>query len=312
MSYVPIRTSTLRGDQKISFDIFLLLNEKFIPYIRTGDSFEGGRLTKLKEKKVKKLYITPGDEAKYREYIQKNIEMAYDPKSNQALENRASVIQGHQQSNTEAVMENPKDEVAYNTAKDGSSKLADFIMREEASLKAVLALENTDQNLAAHGVTVSSIAVGIAKRIGYVDPKNLQFLVLGGLMHDLGHYYNGLNIARSIADFTPEELAKYKAHPHEAAEMVRELKHFDQNVIQIIAEHEECIDGSGFPLKLVEKKINPMSVMVGLANAYDRMVSFEKTPSKDAIKRLVVEKIGRYPLAQINAMKAIVKELTGG
>mgnify|MGYP007026553391 FL=1 len=52
--------------------------------------------------------------------------------------------------------------------------------------------------------------------------------------------------------------------------------------------------------------------MVGLANAYDRMVSFEKTPSKDAIKRLVVEKIGRYPLAQINAMKAIVKELTGG
>ena len=55
MTYVPIRVSVLRGDQKIGFDAFLEVNSKYILYLRKGDSFEGARLDRLKEKKVKKI-----------------------------------------------------------------------------------------------------------------------------------------------------------------------------------------------------------------------------------------------------------------
>jgi len=49
-------------------------------------------------------------------------------------------------------------------------------------------------------------------------------------------------------------------------------------------------------------------VIVATANAYDRMVTFEHCKPQDAVKRLVVERIGRYPLEQLNALKAIVHE----
>ena len=54
--FVPIRVSTLRGDLKINFDAYVKVNEKHILYLRKGDSFEGSRLKRLKDKKVRKMW----------------------------------------------------------------------------------------------------------------------------------------------------------------------------------------------------------------------------------------------------------------
>ena len=60
MDYTTIRVSTLRGDQKINFDAYLKIGEKMVLYVRQGDSFEGDRLKRLKEKKLKKMFILQG------------------------------------------------------------------------------------------------------------------------------------------------------------------------------------------------------------------------------------------------------------
>ena len=49
--YISFSVSTLRGDQKIDFNAYVRINEKYVLYVRRGDSFEGSRLLKLKEKK---------------------------------------------------------------------------------------------------------------------------------------------------------------------------------------------------------------------------------------------------------------------
>lgn len=305
-SYVPIRVSTLRGDQKISFDLYIQLGQKHILFIRRGDSFEGLRLNRLKERKLRKMFILPGDEPLYRAYIESNIERAYDAKSGVSLEDRSAVVQGLQQSAAEAVMENVNDAKAYADAKAGSQRFVDFLLKEEQALKALLAIENTDQNLAAHGVSVATLAVGIAKKVGGVEAKNMNLLALGALVHDLDHYRSGVPYHLPLSQMTSEQLTRYKQHPSEGATMVKDLAHIDQHVAQIIAQHEEHADGSGFPNRLIEKKCNPMSVIVATANAYDRMVTFERSTPQEALKRMIIEKIGRHPLEQINALKSVV------
>ena len=52
--FISMRVSTLRGDLKIDFDVYVKINDKMILYIRRGDSFEGPRLKRLREKKTKK------------------------------------------------------------------------------------------------------------------------------------------------------------------------------------------------------------------------------------------------------------------
>lgn len=307
--YVPIRVSTLRGDQKIAFDAFLKINEKFVHYLRKGDSFEGERLKRLKAKKLKKMFILPHDEEFYRQYMQSNIEMAYDSKSGKDLQLRSEIVQGNQQSQTEAVMENPENELVYNDAKDAAGKFVQFINNESAAVGQIINIENVDQNIAHHGVTVSTLSNALAKKLGVADPKQMQLLTLGALLHDFEHFHSGVQFARPLKDFTAEELKIYKAHPIAGAQRVQDKKHFDQTVLNIIAQHEEYVDGKGFPNGIPEAKIDPLAMIVASCNALDRMITFEGVDRKSAVKQLMITSVGKYPLQHIQLLGDIMNQV---
>jgi HD-GYP domain-containing protein (c-di-GMP phosphodiesterase class II) len=306
--YVPFRVSTLRGDQKIDFNAYLKINEKFILYVRRGDSFEGLRIKKLKEKKLKQMFLKTDEEHLYRQYLERNIDMAYDKNSGKSLTNRAEIIQGSQQSNAEEVFENPVSALAYTDAKTNMEKFVNFIQTENEAFQAIMNIENVDQNIAHHGVTVATLSTLLMQRLNF-DPKQVNLVALGALLHDFDHYHNGLQINRQITKFTTEELAKYKLHPVAGADAVKDKRHFDPLVIKIILQHEECIDGSGFPYKLKERDLEAGSIIVGAANAVDRLITFEGVPKSQAPKELMISRVGRYPLDHVRTLAEIVSKL---
>lgn len=304
INYVPFRVSTLRGDQKIDFNAYVRINEKYVLYVRKGDSFEGNRLTKLKEKKLKQLFLKPEEENLYRQYLERNIDMAYDKNSGKSITNRAEIIQGSQQSGAEEVFENPVSAVAYNSAKQNMEKFVTFLQTENEAFQSMMNIDNVDQNIAHHGVTVATFSTMLMQKIKF-DPKQINLVALGALLHDFDHHNNGLQINRPLSQFSAPDLAKYKLHPQRGADTVKDKRHFDPLVLKIILQHEECIDGSGFPKKLKEKDIEPGAVIVGVANALDRLITFEGVPKQQAPKELMIKRIGNYPLEYIKLLGEI-------
>lgn len=300
-NYISFRVSTLRGDQKIDFNAYVRINEKYVLYVRRGDSFEGSRLLKLKEKKLKQLFLKPEEENLYRQYIERNIDMAYDKNSGKSITNRAEIIQGSQQSSAEEVFENPTSATSYNNAKQNMEKFVSFLQNENEAFKSMMNIENVDQNIAHHGVTVSTLSTLLLQKLNF-DPKQVNLIALGALLHDFDHHHNGLQINRPLAKFSPQELAKYKNHPKAGADAVKDKRHFDPLVLKIILQHEECIDGSGFPQKLKERDIEPGAIAVGVANALDRLVTFEGVPKAQAPKELMIKRVGNYPLEHIKIL----------
>lgn len=309
MAHVPIRVSTLRGDQKIEFDAYVKINEKHVLYLRRGDSFEGARLSRLKEKKLKKMFILEDDEKNYRSYLDRNIEMAFDSKSGKPIETRTEVVQGATQAKAENALENSDKEAVYNESKDGALKFAEFLTREDAAIGHILRMENPDNSIAQHGVAVSTAAITIAKQIQLTDPKKLQFLSLGGLLHDFEHFHSGLNVSRSISTLTPAELEIYKRHPTDGAKRVQDKKHFDIEVIRIIQQHEECINGKGFPEGFLENKIDPLAIIVSSANRLDRLLSFDKVPKDQVAKELMLRYTGMHPLEHLKILGDLARTL---
>lgn len=307
--FVPIRVSTLRGDTKINFDAFVHVAGKHILYCKTGDSFEGSRLQKFKEKKIKKLYILTEHEEKYREYMTKNIEMAYDKNSGKSLDSRSEIIQGAQQAATEEVMDNPEDSVAYDLAKIGSEKYVNFILDEKEAMQAIMNIKNTDQSIAHHGVTVAAIAVAMAEKQNLHETEKLELLSLGCLLHDIEHTHTGLKVGRPVKEFTTDELRLYKKHPADALERLKKHKHFDPVVLDIIYNHEETIDGNGFPNKKKEKELSPLCQIASVSNSYDRLMSFEGVADqKEALKKLLVDKMGLHSLKNLQTLQNVLKE----
>jgi HD-GYP domain-containing protein (c-di-GMP phosphodiesterase class II) len=305
MEHVPFRVSTLRGDQKVSFNAYVKINEKMILYIRQGDSFEGTRLQRLKEKKLKLLYIKREEEPNYLTYLEKNNEIAYNKNSGKSIESRGEIIQGFQQSQIEEVFENASNVQIYNQAKSNADKFVHFILNENDALKALIAIDNVDKNIAHHSVTVASVATALSKEMGITDKKDLQNIVMGALLHDYHHYHSGLNVSRPLSEFNPKELTTYKEHPTLGVDALKDKKHIDPQVLAIVLQHEEFINGNGFPQGLMEKKINPFAIIVGVANAYDRLVSFEGVAKNAAAKKLMIDKVGKYPLTHLQKLNAL-------
>lgn len=306
MDYVSIRVSTLRGDQKIDFDAYVRINDKMVLYLRKGDSFDGDRLERLKAKKMRKMYIEVKDETAYRDYLRVNIEMAYDNNSKKDIKTRSEIIQGAQQANTEEVFENPENVASYNSAKDAAGKYVEFLMTNTEAMKSIMGIQNVDQSLAHHGVTVATLSVALAEKLGIKDPKQTQLMTLGALLHDYGHFESTLNLARPLASFSKEELAIYKEHPSVGAKKVQDKKHFDQTVINIINQHEERINGTG-PLGLSEKQQDPLAIIVATANSLDRLMTYEGVPRAEAAKKLMIDHMGLHPLNQMQLLGEILK-----
>ena len=306
LDYVSIRVSTLRGDQKIDFNAYVKINDKMVLYLRRGDSFEGDRLKRLKEKKLRKMYILTDEEISYRDYLQKNIETAYDNASGKDMKTRAEVIQGAQQSNAEEVFENPESVESYDFCKDAAGKYVSFITSNAQAMQSVMAIENTDKNISHHGVTVATLAIALASRLGIEDPKKTQLLTLGSLLHDYGHHINPLNLTQPLKSMSAADLATWKRHPGEGAARVQDKKHFDQVVLNIIAQHEETLDGQG-PMGMKEKEQDPLSIIVSTANAVDRLITFEGVPQMEVAKKLMIDSVGKHPLNHLQFVGEIMR-----
>lgn len=308
MSHISIRVSTLRGDQKINFDAYVKINDKMILYLKKGDSFEGKRLKRLKDKKLRKMFILVDEEKKYLDYLQSNIDSAYDFTNNKDISSRAEIIQGSQQNNVEEIFENPENAASYLKAKEEASKYVQFILNSTDSINALLSVENTDQNIAHHGVNVSTMAVALANKLNIKDDKKIQLMALGALLHDYGHNKDHIALNIPIKDMKPEDYEIWKLHPKAGAETLQDKKHFDLTVLNIIMQHEEKANGTG-PLGIIEKNQDPYATIVATANTVDRLLTFEKVPKKDIPKTLTINYVGSHPLNHIKHLNDIIKSL---
>ncbi len=278
-------------------------------YLKKGDSFEGIRLKKLKEKKLKKMFIAVDEENSYLDYLEKNINLAYDNKSQVNIQTRAEIIQGDQQSKTEEVFEDLDNVKTYHVAKEAAGKYVDFILSNDKALSSILNVNNSensiDQKISHHSVAVATLSIALANKLGINDSRRAQLLTMGALLHDFGHFDSTIDYTKAIGKMRPLEASFYFTHPTSGAEKVRGKKHFDEAVINIIEQHEELIDGTG-PGHLLEADTDPLALIVSSCNAIDRLITYQGIDRSEAVKFSQAEAPGTHPQAHYNFLHEIL------
>ena len=307
--YVPIRVSTLRGDQKITFDVYVRVAGKYILYCREGDSFEGERLERLVSKRLTKMYIRPEQAKLYDAYIKENIARAYDADKGTSLENRAQIIQGAIQAAAENLMEDLENEALYSITQEASARFLDFIRKEPKALKAIVEIKNDDYNVAHHGVNVSAIALSIAEHMGIAAERPMQMASLSTscLMHDLEHTYTPVTLSVPESKLSTNEKAIYGLHCINGADRIKEVHFYDPIICDIVLYHDEKIDGTGLMGKK-EKELDPLVFVAATANVFDHLITQNKMSPKEALKHMLVDKMGVLPLECMKALQAVLKK----
>ena len=127
-------------------------------------------------------------------------------------------------------------------------------------------------------------------------------------MHDIEHHYSHLDYTKSLDEMDPGETRIYREHPNKGANRVKDLQHFDEEVMRIILEHEEYADGSGFPRGLYQNQMSAPVMIAATANTFDRYMTFRNLPPKAALKEILINNMAQHPLEYMKALQDVLKE----
>lgn len=130
------------------------------------------------------------------------------------------------------------------------------IQRDEMLLQIKESLDGTVQSIAkmveardpytaGHQQRVADLAVGIAKELG-LDSDTIEGLYIAAQIHDLGKIQIPSEILTKPTILTELEFEMIKTHAATGYEILKNI-HFPWQVADIVHQHHEKLDGSGYP-----------------------------------------------------------------
>ena len=115
-------------------------------------------------------------------------------------------------------------------------------------------------------VAILAMILGKAQAL---SEQELTYLGLGALFHDLGLNKIPKQILRNNPQITAAEKNYFKLHVRYALEQINNIPNFPEPVCEIVSQHHEYLDGSGYPSKLSGKQISLLTQIITIADEYD-------------------------------------------
>lgn len=131
------------------------------------------------------------------------------------------------------------------------------------------AAESRDSYTAGHQLAVSQLATAIAVEMG-LDAPVVSNVRMGSLLHDIGKLAVPIEILTRARRLTPAEHGVVETHPDAGAQFLDGV-YLGEPIADIIRQHHERIDGSGYPAGLDGGQIRLESKIVAVADVVDAM-----------------------------------------
>jgi PAS domain S-box-containing protein len=182
------------------------------------------------------------------------------------------------------LFENLADEIGYGLRSIKHREALDLEIRERlgAQKQLTLALESTiaamsktmewrDPYTAGHQKRVADIAVMIGEKMG-LGVDRLQGLHMAGMVHDIGKVAIPSEILTKPTALTDLERKMVQGHVESGYQILKDVP-FNWPIADMVRQHHERIDGSGYPLGLKGDAILVESKILAVADTIEAMAS---------------------------------------
>jgi PAS domain S-box-containing protein/putative nucleotidyltransferase with HDIG domain len=183
-----------------------------------------------------------------------------------------TVVPGHEQSYDRVyiadvdISERKRAEAALSA---GEARLRRALEATIAALGATVAMR--DPYTASHERRVAELACLIAARLGW-NEETIETLRTAALVHDVGKITVPAEILAKPTQLSETEFALIQAHAEAAYEILAPID-FEGPVAEIVLQHHERLDGSGYPRSLAGDEILPSARVLAVADVVEAMIS---------------------------------------
>jgi PAS domain S-box-containing protein len=132
-------------------------------------------------------------------------------------------------------------------------------------------LEARDPYTAGHQRRVAALARAIAQEMGLSD-EEIRGLYLAASIHDLGKIHVPAEILSKPGLLSPVEFELIKIHPQTGYNIIKDAQ-FPWPIAQMVLQHHERMDGSGYPQHLKGEQMLPEAKILAVADVVEAMSS---------------------------------------
>lgn len=147
--------------------------------------------------------------------------------------------------------------------------------------------EKRDQYTAGHQHRVATLACEIAREMGLPE-KTIDDIRIAGTLHDIGKLYVPLDILSQPGRLSEIEYLFIKTHPSAGYDILKSIP-FDAPIADIIMQHHERVDGTGYPMGLKGEEILVPARIIAVADVFEAMASHRPYRASLGIDRALDE-----------------------
>ncbi len=148
-----------------------------------------------------------------------------------------------------------------------------------------------------HSQMVSCNSEAIARKMNLSEEKISQ-IKLAGLIHDIGKIGIGEEILTSKGYLNHKDWEAVKKHPETAYRILRPSAVFSE-IANIVLDHHERWDGSGYPRGLRGEEISVQARIIAVADTYDAIIS-ERAYKKELRSEEAIEEMKKCAGTQLD------------
>jgi putative two-component system response regulator len=132
-------------------------------------------------------------------------------------------------------------------------------------------VEMRDPYTAGHQRRVAQLAIAIAREL-HLSKEQIEGIQLAGVVHDVGKIKIPAEILSKPGRLTPLEFELIKQHAQSGYEILKSID-FPWPIAQIVLQHHERLDGSGYPQALKSDQILLEAKIIAVADVVESMTS---------------------------------------
>ena len=295
--FFPIPLKHVSARQLEMIPIYLLTENEYCLYCTDGLGFSNEDRQRLLDSKIKYIFISVQD---HEHYFQAMSDAMLDVANDTTIqyEDKIDMLHGTSIGLANKLNTEPLDKRGVDQTLKQSSSCAQMIMNG-VEYKDLFNMCSKDPEDVKTLVAMSATMQGFAHKLGLTDKNALSMLGTGAMLHDIGKV------------FLPKSnrtIEQVRSHVKLGLQHLDSIAGIPMEIRNIVAEHHERIDGSGYPYGLKGDDISLMGQIAGIVHTFHTLINqsdhkSEKERITDAINTLE-EKL--YKQFDINMLKSFI------
>ncbi len=267
--YCPVPLKEFASGVSLKFPIFLKLGEnKFIKIANKGEDLSLERISKLEEKGVYYFFLLKNHFKEYVEFFTYMTQEKVLSKITPSHE-RLELLQTSGNLLLTCAFGVGLDSFLYDATLTNLKQALSLITEEKDIYDILNSFKESSESLYSHSMSSCLISLLLAREIKIESSLNIYKISIVSFFHDIGlsHLPTRL-IKKTPFLFSKEDLELYHSHPRLGAEILSQIPDIQLGLEEILLQHHENWDGSGFPNGIMKEKIHPLARILRVADEF--------------------------------------------